>query len=449
MRVSQILWMWIVAFLLVVAAWQWGPSWTSGQSNIQTISFVGSDLSHVAEVTAMTLERDGEHWRFEREADGWWQVEPFQHRMHADLLMNLAAAALEIEVFDVADDRVDVDPARLGLDPPLAALTLSTPDTSTTLHLGRRGLAGRAWAKRGHDGPVFVVDSNLHDALLLEHPASWRDLRFYPGLSVDATRLERTVQGESMVLERQGRDWQITAPINTRADAEATSEHLVALASASGETVLMDQPDDPAAFGLDPAVARIGVTTADGTRTLLVGDVIAGSDQARYAMVEGAPSVVRIGARDVARLLGDPMGLVERSGTDVTPMDVHQITIAQDGKQLVLERSLDRWLAGDLDGAVASTDVVDSLLGLLTQSLATELLLVKQYPSDLEVAVITLSDHNGGPIDTVRLLRELPPPDGQGRWAMENGDGVLRVLPEGTQWPLSPESFGLLTGSTR
>ena len=52
----------------------------------------------------------------------------------------------------------------------------------------------------------------------------------------------------------------------------------------------------------------------------------------------------------------------------------------------MLERSLDRWLAGDLDGAVASTDVVDSLLGLLTQSLATELLLVKQYPSDLEVA---------------------------------------------------------------
>ena len=190
-------------------------------------------------------------------------------------------------------------------------------------------------------------------------------------------------------------------------------------------------------------------TESSDSLELLVGDVIAGSDQARYAMVEGAPVVVRMGPRDVQRLLGDPMSLVERSGTAVTPMDVHQITILVDDQPMVLTRSLDRWVATSRDGAVASSESVDQLLGLLTQSLATELLMVKQYPSDLEEAIITLADRNGGPIDTVRLLREPPPPAGLGRWAMENGDGVLRVLPEGTQWPLSPEAFGLPSDSTR
>lgn len=449
MRVSSIVWMWVVALLLVGLAWQWGPDWSLGDPKVDVEGLVDPSVGNIAAVTSITIERDGDTWQFEREDDGWWQVAPFRHRMHADLLLNPVAAAFETQVFDVADERVAVEPARLGLAPPLATLTMATADHETSLHLGRRGMAGRAWAMRDEDGAVFVVDGSLHDAVLLEHPATWRDLRFYPDLSVDATRLERTVQGESMILERSGRDWNIMAPISTRADAAVVAEQLVALASASGEAVLMDQPDDPAAFGLDPAVARIAVTTVNGTRTLLVGDVIAGSDQARYAMVEGAPVVVRMGPRDVQRLLGDPMSLVERSGTAVTPMDVHQITILVDDQPLVLTRSLDRWVATSRDGAVASSESVDQLLGLLTQSLATELLMVKQYPSDLEEAVITLADRNGGPIDTVRLLREPPPPAGLGRWAMENGDGVLRVLPEGTQWPLSPEAFGLPSDSTR
>jgi hypothetical protein len=40
------------------------------------------------------------------------------------------------------------------------------------------------------------------------------------------------------------------------------------------------------------------------------------------------------------------------------------------------------------------------------------------------------------------VLRELPPPQGQGRWGLENGDGVFRILPSGTRVPLTAVEFG-------
>lgn len=59
----------------------------------------------------------------------------------------------------------------------------------------------------------------------------------------------------------------------------------------------------------------------------------------------------------------------------------------------------------------------------------------------MEVAVITLLDRSGGPLDSVRVLRSQTP-EGVS-WALENGDNVLRVLPSGSALPLQGEEFGL------
>ena len=174
-----------------------------------------------------------------------------------------------------------------------------------------------------------------------------------------------------------------------------------------------------------------------------MGDAIAGSGQARYAMVEGVPSVVRMKPPDVRRLLGDPMSLVDKSGTDVAAMDVHRIDVQVGADRVLLERSLDHWVAPAHGGSVAAAGVVEGLMNVLTTPVATELMFVDRYPSDLEVAVMTLRGRQGAPLDSVRILREPLPPDGRGRWAMENGDRVLRILPEGTHLPLSAEAFGL------
>ena len=47
---------------------------------------------------------------------------------------------------------------------------------------------------------------------------------------------------------------------------------------------------------------------------------------------------------------------------------------------------------------------------------------------------------DGLPLDTVRVIRD--PNDG--RWAFENGDGVLRIFPAGLQPALRPADFGVM-----
>jgi hypothetical protein len=398
-------------------------------------------------IERIDLDHNGRQWSFVREPNGWWQVSPFRHRMNADLLLALPAAMQSLMVQDAIDASSPSLPsaASLGLDPPIGSVQLtgdaSTGHASRVVQLGRWGMAGRAWARRGDGEDVLVVDGRLHELLEAEPPETWRDLRIFPWVSVDADRLERTVSGETLSIEREGRRWRITSPLPTRADTQAVMKHLSEIAGVQAEAVLLDEPSEIAAFGLAPPVARVRVEGGGHVSTLLVGERVGGSSQDRYAMVEGVPSILRLSAKDVGRLLGDPTSLVDHMGTDVAKPDVAAIRIQTMGQDFLLERSLDLWRAAD--GGEVASGAVDRLLTGLLATRAVEVKLHETYPKELEVAVVTLIDAEGGPLDTVRLLREPLPPESTGRWALENGDRVLRILPEGVELPVQSIDFGI------
>ena len=62
---------------------------------------------------------------------------------------------------------------------------------------------------------------------------------------------------------------------------------------------------------------------------------------------------------------------------------------------------------------------------------------MQAFPTEMAVANVTFLGWDGRPIDTVRIARE---PEA-GRWALENGDGVLRILPASTVMTLDPEAW--------
>ena len=79
---------------------------------------------------------------------------------------------------------------------------------------------------------------------------------------------------------------------------------------------------------------------------------------------------------------------------------------------------------------------MDALLAILTETRAPDVV-VQAFPAEMAVANVTFMGWDGRPIDTVRIARE---PEG-GRWALENGDGVLRILPASTVMTLGPETW--------
>lgn len=441
---------WCCALVLAVLA-----AWRSGFGEGFTTRADGgaSGLSLVPDqemiIDAIELDRDGVHWRFERGDDGWVQVEPFAHPVNPLILVDLIDRVMALDVLDVisADDHGALGSlAVIGLDPPLVRLVLESGATRWPVEFGRRGIAGRGWIRRA-DGSILVAQGDLHAVLLDQDPTSWRDLRLFPGTTIDIDRIERTVSGETMVIERFGRTWRITQPLSTRADVEMVLQHVGEIAGVTAASVLLDEPVDAGAFGLDPPMGRVSVHGPGSVRTLRIGDRLGGTSQDRYAMVEGIPSVVQLRERDVLRLLGDPTPLVARTATGAEPMDVHGIRVRSAGVELLLERRLDEWIAPEFGDAPAAGGTVEHLLDLLSRTKASEITLVERYPLELEVATITLLDRAGGPIDTVRVLLEPPDPTGVRRWGLENGDRVVRILPEGLSVPISPADYAVV-GST-
>ena len=164
----------------------------------------------------------------------------------------------------------------------------------------------------------------------------------------------------------------------------------------------------------------------DRTR-LLLGDPIGVGASDRYAMVEGSPTILRLG-EDVQRVLVPSTGvLVDPTGTAVIREDVARLEIRLPSGEgdFTLAREFDGWLLTP-DGGEArpvSRAAADGLLGQLTEARASEISF-SPYPVELEQAVVVLYGFDGSPLDAIRIIRE----ENGGRWALENGDDVLRIF---------------------
>ena len=217
--------------------------------------------------------------------------------------------------------------------------------------------------------------------------------------------------------------------------------HAINLARAAWTDVLMDEPEDLATYGLDPPVARLSITRNGETQVLLVGDRLGSASQDRSGMIEGVPVVLSLDGRTVASILPDPATLIDHRASRVRPADVKTIEIEGPDGTFRLQRSLEYWVAPGYDDQEVPPERVEELLQSMTTLRATEIELRDDYPAELERARVTFLGFDGSPLDTVRLLREQPE---TGKWAMENGDNVLRVHPEFLVLHLRPVDYGLV-----
>ena len=441
MRWTTTLIMVCVAAALVVVAWLMHESAPTRARSTDPIPLATRSELPRDEIDRIEVRfEQGRPLVFTREGDDWWQTEPFRHAASYSSMLSLIESALATRVVDRIDVLEEGDLERLSLDPPRASIAYGAGEQQVRIDVGQTGLGGRAYVRRDGRPEVLVVDDALPSTLLNANPVLWRERTLFPGVDIEVDRIERSVGENTVVLERSGREWAIVDPISTRIDGEAMGTHAIDLARAMWSQVLLDQPDDLASFGLAPPLARLAITRDDRTRVLLIGDRIGGATQDRAAMIEGVPVVVQIDGRTVASLLPDPVTLVDHRASRLSGSDVKSMEIDASGGVFRLERSLDRWVAPEFDGQDVPAERVEELLQSITSLRATEVEIRDGYPSDLERARITLFGFDGAPLDTVRLLREQPD---AGRWAMENGDNVLRVHPEFLVLHLSPADYGL------
>jgi hypothetical protein len=407
----------------------------------------------VDQIERITLSRSQDNVRmvFARNGMEWKQVEPFEYPMDPFSVRQLAIAARELEISDVVESSSISSAdgmASIGLQTPLAQVTYQWPSGSLSLELGSRGVAGRAYVRKVGEPAIYVVTQNLHERAVEMEPKEWRDRTIFRDVSLESTRVEWQ-QGTSarMVIERDRKQWKMTAPAQTRVDPVGRDAYLQDLAAAKIGGFILDQPSSAelGQFGLNEPVASLTLVnsgTSGGEselpQRLLIGARAAGSSQDYYGMIEGRPVIVRLSAATLGALFRQPQNLVDPTASGVVPADVKTLVIRTAGSEFKLERSLEQWHAPENNNAQVNSAYVQELLDQLTK-LRAPAVDFREYPRDLEVATITMHGFDGKAIDTVRVANDTT----TNRWILENGDNVLRLFPAGLKLRMSPADFGL------
>ncbi|MDI9402847.1 MAG: DUF4340 domain-containing protein [Limnohabitans sp.] len=446
---------------------------------------VAADLIDPERVSEITLERDGVVHRFVKRTDGWWQVEPLEFPADGWAVQQFLVRALKVESVRremLPEDAREREEAlkRAGLLPPAATLSLkervdpiSDADTAAehstsqgdrvlTISLGRRSLAGRAFARIASLSDVneaqnfHVIDATLHEFALDRDLREFRRRDLFPGVdNIMAVRL--LSGGGETAIARTGNTYKIESPIRARADRARCEEFFDVVRRAKSGGFIMDRPTDATLYGLSPATATIEVTREDGTtQSLRIGEVVSLGAQDRFGALGWSTAVVRLPAETLAAIVPRIDRLVDAVAAGVRPRDVGAIDITLRDTRLALRREVSGWSArvepiiapSDPSHAETSqqqTGTVDSsavdrlLAGLCeTRAVAIE---IAPYPSQDGVALITLRGFGQEVLDTVRLARRAS----DGRTILENGDGVLRLQGDSRgdiDLPVDPASLG-------
>lgn len=455
---ATILW-WLAAAALAASAWMLLRRPADAPRGPQPLLAAGE--LPVDRVDEIRLERgDDPAWVFRREGAEWRQIEPFPHPVDAVSMRRHLVAAESLRASrGVSIEEVE-DRAALGLEPPLARIAFAWTDAAgerrdLALDLGRPSVAGRAWIRRRDGDFVQAVDTALHDRIVERHPREWRRRQLLDLPSGEVDRVELAfANGERVEILRDGRRWRLAAPIETRLDAEAVESWLAAMARIEAAAFFEDEPEDRARYGLDPAAETLVLErrsrTPDGSasierETLRIGTLFGPGSTDRFAEVDGRPVVLLLAEGARASVLRPLTSLVDPTGTSVAAGDVAAIEVRTAEETFRIRRELDGFVAERLGagGAVEESTPLEraraeSLLEKLTAARAPEIA-VSAFPQELLAGLAILEGFGGRPLDAVRIARD---PE-TGRWALDNGDDVLRVFPPSFEPRLRGADYGL------
>lgn len=432
------------------------------------------DPENLAEVV---LERGGVRHRFERRGELWWQTEPVAHAVDGWSVRQLAVRALKLESVRSVRASSAGEPAQslaeVGLDPPLARVTFverARPDgtaRTTVFELGRRSLAGRAFARVANGGAAQghavqshevqgqkvqgyevqgyeVVEALLHDFVVDRDPREFRSRDLFAGLG-EVDLVELSSGGVTTMLRREGRRYRLEGVVRTRADRERAEELVDALRRARSAGFIVDRPAELAAYGLSPPAATLAVTSGGARTAVLIGDPVSIGAQDRFGLVEGTSTVVRVPAESLVAMVPRVERLVDPTGTGARSSDVGAVEIVRGEERLELRREVSGWSARrfDVDGSPregsVETAAVERLLAALCETRASAIE-IAPFPVERAVATVTLRGFAGEAIDTVRIAARTDAGGGAG-FAFENGDGVMRTH-GAIELPLAPAELG-------
>lgn len=322
----------------------------------------------------------GETAVLKKSKDGWQLVEPLVAKVDESEVSGITSNLSSAEIQSVVDEA----PKALqpyGLATPrieVAFKTSGDKDYRRLLVGSKTPTGGDLYAQRGGDKKVFLIPSYVETSFDRK-PFDLRDKKI---LTFDREKVDRLelAQGDQKVeLVKAGQDWNLTAPVQAKADAGAVESIVTRLQSAQMKSLPTEQATDLSAYGLDKPVATATIGLGSTRATLAFGKAAESGDV--YAKDLTRSAVVTVAADLLTEVQKKPSDLRRKDIFEFRSFNAKRIEVVRGTETLAFEKAkgsgkdaTEKWRrvspkAGDVDQSKMET-FLSQLSGLRAPSFA-------------------------------------------------------------------------------
>ncbi|MBI4003680.1 MAG: DUF4340 domain-containing protein [Candidatus Omnitrophica bacterium] len=401
------------------------------QPSVEERQRISLELLDIAPESVTQIEIQGSTAAVSLSRDGarWW-LGPQRIRANEELIGQLLSTTAPLMAQRLLTETPDkpLDLAAFGLNPAKAQLTLTAEGKTTTLLVGETTpVHNNRYAKRADQPQVAIIGPILFETIN-QPPEAFRDpllLRFDTWLA-DAVTI--TTQNRILALTRDGTDWQLTQPVNDRADRAAVMNFLSTVGGLQVARVVEETPqkDQPSAWGFDAPHAEITLTLRGDSPsfpTVSFGKPLPDDESLRYAKRSDEQALYAVAAASVDALLQDPNSLRAKACVEFFTSEVTKVEVKRGETGWTIERKDDTWRS-----------VSDTKLG--TEAVPALVSDTGLDASRVEAFLNTLAD-----LRLVDFVEEQP--QDPARYGLAPPEGTITV------WTSDPEKpQRLLVGST-
>ena len=245
------------------------------------------------------------------------------------------------------------DLAEYGLQPPNIRIELWTEgeDPAKTFLIGDKTVNYSVYAKEQSESHIFLIESSALDDFT-KSPSDLRDRSVFKLSPAEVATLRLQVVGQPEILcERQGAlnpdaaeeagKWQMTQPVQAKADARAVGEIVSALDDLKVVTFEADGDYEPANYGL--AQPQITVTLQSGASDH-IQELQIGSDAGmpgRIYVARTAPRAVYAVNKEIyAKLNRTVFDVRDKRVIDFQRTATHRFTLRQGDSEIVCQKNM-------------------------------------------------------------------------------------------------------------
>ena len=360
----------------IYATWNKPESSDSAKKTEKVFAALQADKIDELKVTTAS----GDATVVKKENGGWQVTQPLTAKADESEVSGMTSALSSVDMTRVVDE----NPSNLndyGLSNPKVEIDFKASGDKDykRLLIGEKTPTGSdLFAKRNDEKKVFTIPAfqettfnkgtfDLRDKVVLKF-----DREKVDGLDVSAA-------GKSLAIAKDGSDWKITKPVQTKADY-GTVEGLVGkLQTLQMKSIAADQPTpaDLKKFGLDKPDATVDIATGSSRATLIVGGKA--TDTTVYARDGSKPAVVTVESSLVDDLKKSADDYRRKDLFEFRAFNANHVEFRRGNDTVVFERvkgqgdnAQDKWRRVSPNGADVDRDKVDALLAKLANMRATQ-----------------------------------------------------------------------------